>query len=859
MFRPAFLVLLATLSTPLAWAQATLAENEAYQAGLSRMEDKFPDLAIPQFYDALAAFQNNEEAQKEILLKIGEASVRAARMETDQVAVVKRAEEALEQLSATSLKDDESAIFWSAQASLLLGHFRDAADQFGRLAEARDSVLRNRSHLSRAHLLAAMGQPQEATALLKQLTSAEDAVIADEARLLQASLLLAQGKLEAVDTLLPAGVAPENLNHRTFQRFLRARLAQARKEHKKAIAEFRSLIEDPKHLGMGLYHRAILGLAESLHAARQTEKAVETLIQLLDKNPRTPLLEASFLRLLNWASTSETLKGRLEAQLTSWADAPPPDKLGGNPAKPGDGDFVVSPLTEERTGYALYYYALYLVKEKNTANTNTMAESLLSRLRKKIPNHPLVPPSLLETAKLQIGNQRPKEAVATLTTLEATAVSPSLKAEAAKLIAHLKFQERDFEAAAEAFLRVRKLNADELVTKNAGISMLRAGDQEALEALLGSLSSSETRTALQFERTLHQAALGKGDARPMLERFLREHQTHRRIPEARLAYAEEWMRLEPESKPAHLQVMGELKSIDPEALSDRLALRHLMIYFKLAGLTDEWEPAIAETRRFLKKRKAEDLDPTARLKIAEAYFNNKNFSDAQRAFRDIAASVQVGVAHDVALYFAAKAALKLDAEASLEEAVQLLQKVIEGKGSLANEARLELARSLIEDSPAEALDALRPLLTDGSKLLQVDALVLAAKAHRHMGGDANFNEAIKIYDRVLAKADLPYPLSNHLHSLKGRTYEALKKPGLALDTYYRVVNRENLPKGQEPTEWHWFTECAFRAVLILENGKRWPSALEILRKVEESGSPWSDEAASQRDYLQLKHQLFDTE
>ncbi|MFP6867023.1 MAG: hypothetical protein VCA35_13855, partial [Roseibacillus sp.] len=140
MFRPAFLVLLATLSTPLAWAQATLAENEAYQAGLSRMEDKFPDLAIPQFYDALAAFQNDEEAQKEILLKIGEASVRAARMETDQVAVVKRAEEALEQLSATSLKDDESAIFWSAQASLLLGHFRDAADQFGRLAEARDSV-----------------------------------------------------------------------------------------------------------------------------------------------------------------------------------------------------------------------------------------------------------------------------------------------------------------------------------------------------------------------------------------------------------------------------------------------------------------------------------------------------------------------------------------------------------------------------------------------------------------------------------------------------------------------------------------------------------------------------------------------
>ena len=77
------------------------------------------------------------------------------------------------------------------------------------------------------------------------------------------------------------------------------------------------------------------------------------------------------------------------------------------------------------------------------------------------------------------------------------------------------------------------------------------------------------------------------------------------------------------------------------------------------------------------------------------------------------------------------------------------------------------------------------------------------------------------------------------------------------ESYYRVINRENLPKGEEPTEWHWFGVCGFSAVELLEQGKRWRSALAILRKLAESGSPYANEAAIRSKALQHKHQIWD--
>ncbi|NIP96198.1 MAG: hypothetical protein GWO24_23290, partial [Akkermansiaceae bacterium] len=68
----------------------------------------------------------------------------------------------------------------------------------------------------------------------------------------------------------------------------------------------------------------------------------------------------------------------------------------------------------------------------------------------------------------------------------------------------------------------------EIATLNMGISLLRTDTHDQLQELLGSLPPSEIRISLQLEQALTQAALRTTDARPALDRFLREHPTHPR-------------------------------------------------------------------------------------------------------------------------------------------------------------------------------------------------------------------------------------------------------------------------------------------------------------------------------------------
>lgn len=860
MLRFASLLLIANLCAPPTIAQTTLAESPSYQAGLRRMEGHLPDLALPSFAKALKDFENDTEAQASIKLKMGEASVRAAREESHHSAMRVRAQAALEHLSFPSLKDVEGAIFWSAQASLLLAEFRQAAAFFNRLAEAKNPDLRTRALLSRAHLLATMGQPEEATTLLVRVAAVKDPRIAGEARLLHATLLLMQGKFDELDALIPKGVTSSNPTHRGYERYVRARMAQAKEDHQKAGDEFRALSEQPEQLGTTIHHGARVGLAECLRATGELEEATETLISLIDKHPRTPLLEASFLRLLNW-STTETLKERFEQQMALWANAPGLTNPDATPKEPGGPQVGISNASE-RTGFALYYYSVHLA-ENNDPKSNALAEDLLTRLAEKLPNHSLVPAALLATAALQIGDRRQEEALATLSRLENSTGSFAIKAEAADLMARLKFKDGDFKEAAAAFQRVRTLlepTESKGVAFNAGICLLRAGEKHAFGDFLKNLDSAETRDTLLLEQGLHLASVGSGDARAILERFLRENQKHPRLPEARLAYAKEWLRLEPNSKAAQQEVQGELETLDHLTLPAPLALSHLLLHLQLADLIREWKPAIAAANRFLKTHKQAEVAPIIRLRLAEAYFSNNDLSVAQREFQSVAATAKDPVVKEAALFYAAQAALKLRTAKSPQEAVDLLQQVIEGKGALANDARLSLARSLIDTSPTDALTVLHPLLADQIQDRKLDAFVLAAAAHKRIGTEENLKEAIKIYDRILSQPQLSYPLSNRLHSLKGQAYERLGEPGPALETYYKVIDFENLNEGEKPSEWHYFYECAFKAIQILETGRpRWEATLDILRKVEDSGSPWSADAKKQREHLKLKHQLFDAD
>ena len=837
---------------------AELKQNTSYQKGLAALADHLPDLAISPLKAALKDFDGNAGAQAAIRAKLGEALVRAGRIEKEATASHGRGTAALGYLAEAVESGEEQALFWAAQAHILRAELRQAAALFGRLKTARHPELRNRSLLSLAHILVALGEPTEAGTLLQNTFPSTDKThLSQEARLLHATILIAQDKLIEAGKLLEGGTEPSDRRQQIHALYLRAQLI-ARKEKSKAIPLFQAIAEDTKPVPPLLRHSAQVSLAECLHETGNPEDAIEKLIELLDSQPRSALLEAAFHRLHGWSST-ESLKKRVEGQLTLWANFSPPSNAA---PQPGKGELIVSPGTEARTGFALFYHALSLA-QKNNAGANKQAEMRLVWLDVNMPLHPFWSRSLMEIAKLQIADQRKEEAILTFARLENSASSSRLREEAGRLSARLSFEKGDFDSAAAAFLRIHSAlpPTEEYVSAvNAGISLLRAGNETGFSHLIESLDASEARTTLLLERALHRVSRESGDARPSLDRFLRDHQEHPRIPEARLAIAEECLRLEPAKPSAHRQVMEELASLQTGPLGFQLDLRRLQVHLRIASLTSKWEAAITASEEFLRKHQPNRMSMPIRLKLAEAYFHNGDLGEAQARFQKIASSSDDSIITETALYYAARAALKVGGGNSNKEAESLLQQVINTGGTLATDARLLLAHSQIDEQPREAISNLQILL-EPKNPAQLNARMLTADAYRELGKPGDLRTALGLYDQILAQPDLAYSLSNRLFWLKGQVYEELGESRPALDAYYHVVRRDNLPNGEEPSEWYYFSRCAFDAVEILAQGTlpRWTASVNILRMVEDSGSPWRKEAGRRRAEIQLEHQLYEGE
>jgi len=856
------------LAPLLAARAATVEEHPAYQSGLRALHDELPDLAIPRFEEALAAFPEDEPARRLVHLRLGEASARAAKAVPDPEASRTHALTALDHLSATGLDANDPARFWAAHACLALGRLDEAAQHLSALHDSSNPSLRIPALLTHARLQAALGRHQNALDLLEQLQNHPDQEVAAEANFLQASLHLELGNLDHAEILLAGELANTVTASNPHFRYLQAQLSLARERFANAAALFSGLAAHPGNLELPLHHGAIIGEADALHALGRTEKATSLLLSFLDENPRTPLLPNAFQRLAQWSASAETLRTRFEDHLRSWSGTPPLSAWREKPPATTPlelrqlGDVVamaaaVDPTPEpEISAFALFHHARLLAR-KNDPRSVDLARFLLARLRLEHPAHPLAETSLLETARLHNARGHPEKALAALDSLERLSPSPDVRAAAAKLAGYVRFRKQDYRESADAFARAAASMEPERappVRANQAIGLLLSGASGKFQSLLDNLDDRSTVAALKLERILLDAAAGH-DVRPALDRFLRRNPSHPRAAEARLALAELSLAA---ASPDLSMARAQLESIDPARLTARDALRHLKARLRMGELAGDWSGAIAAANRYLARRDAGGIAPAVRIKLGEAYYRNGDFNKARLLFLDAAAEANKESLREVALFMASKAALKVLTDKSRDEAVTLLRRVAAGNGLLAGEARLHLARALIQTDPRKALEALEPMIAgDRTAPEQVDALVLAAEAHRALGGDDQYRTAIAIYDRLLARPSLPYPLSNRLHSLRGQAFELLHEPSAALDSYYRVINRENLPPDKTQNEWFWFYDCGFNALRVLETGQRWHSALEVARKLAASGGPRAPEAAKRARAIQLEHMIWD--
>ncbi len=832
-------------------------KSALFTKGVTALRKHLPDLAIAPLKGSLSEFENDPQAQATIRVKLAEALVRTGRLQQHHNAREDHANSALSYLQKPLSGKDPLATFWAAHAHVLLGRLTHAMTLFEQLENAGDQNLREQSSLSRAHILSALGHPDRAEALLEKISTEDNqSQLSQDARLLRATILIKRDKNSEAEQTLNS-IVPSNIQQRVHVSYLRARLA-ARVNKLDAIAPLRRIIEDPNPIQPLIRHSAQVFLAECLSSTGQPEEAFNTLTRLIDTHPRSPLLEISFHRLHGGALASP-LRKRLAEQLGTWADFRESSQSDDSRA---EGEVIISPGTETRTGYALFYHAISLA-QKNTSESNEQAHKRLAWMIANIPRHPFWDRAILEMAKLQIADQKKQDAINTLTKIEASSGDPTIRQESAHLLARLYFEGDEFNSAASAFLRAhRSLPAGQgdILAVNAGVSLLRAGDKTSFRSLLESIDSSEARIILLLERALHEASMESDNAGDLLQTFLDRNPDHHRSAEARLALLEVSVRKGPYGDSAMKKISTQIASLDVDELSPRERLRHLNLHLKVAGLTGHWEPALKASKKFLKTDPTSRMTPFIRFKIAEAHFHNGDMLDAQTRFQDIASSTKNSEISETALYYAAKSALKVGGENSDADAELFLNTVIEKKGSLETDAKLLLARSQIDRAPQKALDTLVSLLNSEAPVL-LDAHMLAAEAHREIGDPSNLVAALKIYDRILLRPDTPYALSNRLFFLKGQIFEDLKKSREALEAYYHVVERANLAEGKAPSEWFYFSRCAFAAVELLSKGAlpRWAASVEILRLVENSASPWSDEAGRRRLEIELEHQLFDGE
>jgi len=842
---------LATLATAARGQSKELLASQAYQDGLSALEDHLPDLAIRRFEAALAELPEESKEVREINLRLGEALVRAG-----------RAARALKTLA--DYPKNHQALFWKAYAFLTLGQLREAEATFSTLSHTENPTRRDYANLARARILASLHDDRELSDVFTLLGESKEASVVAESQLLHASVLL-EKNLQDDCTQLLSGITPATPRQVAFLSFLKGRLAFAEEKFVLAESILQPLVESSANLSREVYHSCAFAYGETLHALKKNDQAVEFSLDFLARNQDSLYLHVFFERLILWTRGNEVLRDLYLQRLKEWSPTPPP------PHGQEVGDSVINAVAASAAlplqpllPYALLHRAL-LLAEKNDQASVSQAKFLLARLRVEAPQSSLVPRSLLETSQMHLAQQKREASLAALRTLELISRSPTLRAHASELTARIQFENQSFEDAAASFARIREHltdveeGADVL---NEGISLMLADNKSQFGALLKLVTSPEVLISLQLEGTLVRASNLDASARDELDRFLQRHGNHPRAVEARLAFAELAVFFEPRDL---TMASVQLAAVDPGQLTDTLALRHILTQLRLAELTGEkaeWDSAVEGANAYLANRPEAPLKPAIRIKLGEAFYLNNDFGKAQLAFQQVANDPQAESYHEVALFFAGRSARKVTTPEARNEAVLLFKAVVALKGALADDARIKLAQTYLDSGAhEETINVLAPLLlpTKDRKSQQLHARLLQAEALRAQGTPKSDEEALAIYANCLTREDLSYADSNHIHYLQGLTLEQLDRSEDALAVLYRVVNRENLPKDEPVTEWGFYYDCGSKTIGLLEDNEEWAAALAVARKLARSGGPKSADFTARAKAIQLKHMIWEDE
>ncbi len=821
-----------------------LGENKEYKSGLSALKDHLGELAIEKFKLAQADGSLTEKDRQDLQLLIVESYIRVSKPTL-----------ALEALQDKSLENHPNRMFWTGISVASNGRFQEAIVLLKLVTNK--STHFTEARLTLANLYQALSDNGNAIQLYTELVKEKGSIVS-YVKIRLAELLISKGDLKDLEyaTKLLSELKTESSANLKEKVLLEAKIDLANEAYDPAIRKLKELLKSPEYLSERAVNNATITLADALYASNESEAtgALEGIFDFIANHKRSTLLSPLFMRIGRWLPADTMLSDSKILKLQEWAgrskdelEASSKQKLKNHP---------------ELTAFSHFYYARYLAKSEDPASLSKALEEFIL-LRTYHPKHITYGMSLMETAEIQLKLEQNDDAIDTLKDIQSFAIplAPAAKQQAAFILGKLLAEKTNYAGAIKAFQIASKAQQDTLAnaaTINTGVAYLAASDPEGFQTFFKKTNSLVLRQQLELEKALWLTKKKSIDARVILQSFIRDYPDNQRITEARLALAENTIRVSPSDSTLCGVIIKELSTsgMSPEQYISFSRIRYLQ-----AMAEKEYPAAIETAIKFLETEQPEARKIEFKLLLGQAYYRNGEQNDARKTLIPLASENPDSPFAEYALYYSAMAARRIDTPEAQEEAIGLFNKIIDKKYSISTEAALQLADLYNStNQPKQAYTLLKKIYKpDNSSNIQRNIALNLATALQALGAEDEryYKEAIDVFDRLLAQKDLPAIWYNRIHFRKGYNYEEMNKNQEAVNTYYAVVNVD--PDENPITEWYWYYRCGFNAIVMLEKLGNPKAAISVAKKLASTKGPRATEAGKRARAIEMKHMLWDNE
>ena len=720
------------------------------------------------------------------------------------------------------------ARFWRAQAFAGLKRWADALRLYEELATHEGSPFRGAATFGTAEMLRALGKREEALRKLNLLLHDKEWAIRAQLRAAELSIEMA----DAANTQrLLEEMKPRSVAERRERRLLRGRLELILQRPERAIGMFQALLRRPEGAAHATLIAALFGIAEAHLQLKTPEAGDDVIEQFVDLHPADPDLSLLFAK-LDELYRAEHKPSRNE--LEKWVRRP----------------------EEPRRTFARWYLARLEIR----AGRSDRARQLFSDLRRAGIKSPAIAPAFLEFAQFEVEDRHFDEAIAILDEARLLRPEPALLARIDFLSAQAHYLAKRFDTATAAFEQIAHSNSPWTTAAlfNASNGWLQLGNHARFLVNYSELEKQgvddEARANLRLEEGLMQAAKDDKKAEVSLQQFIRDFPKNPRVSEAWVALAElAFHSSPPRVDDARRDLAHAAESAPTAAAAERAD--YLSIWVEESAGGNETK-VIELAKRFLEQHGLSPFAPEVRMKLAELYYRRQDFANAQTQFEIITEQNPDDSLAERALFFAAESAMSSMGEHSLDRAIVLFDQIVQKNGALRWSARNEQA--LIERKLGKTKDALalydEVLKSDAPPSEKREALCAKGDIFSEMGGSANYQQAIEIYDQLALDKNEPSHWRNQSLFKKALCLEKKDDRGGALETFYKILEDKTRPYGQR--ELFWYYKAGFNAARLLEEDSKWQSAAAIYERLAAAGGNRSEEAKARLNHLRLEHFLW---